>query len=913
MLALYRCGRQAEALEAYRPGGGACTTSSGSSRRPSCGRSSSRSCATIRRSARRRRVDRPRPLRRRGRAPLAAARRSLRVAGAAVARVSAAARRRRGARGREHAVLVDRRGSSRTEITVGASPAHAIRAAGFLWTSNERDGTVSRVDIPQRTVETIPVGRKPEGLAFADGHVWVADGGDATVVGDRSARGQGRAHASGSETGRSAWRHAGRTLWVADSVDGTLARSTRAPVACHTVAGRPQPTAVAASRDGVWVALAGSGAVVELDATGAASSRRSTSATTRRRSPSTAATSGSRTRRTERCRASTRRAAQWTPSCDSAARRGRSRRRRARLGGARGRTARAVDAQLGAAARATSRSAASRQQSSRTERAPGCRRSTAPRATAAARCASATARALLVRLLRPARLSRRCVWQLARSRLRRPRRLPPRRRPGRRRLVPDLAQAVPRPSEDGRTYVFRLRPGVRFSNGRLVRPSDVRASFERLFRSITSDARPRSTQSSAPARASRAAGATSPAASSPTTAPARSRSTSRAGPGLPLQARAPDGVRRPAGQPADDRAPAAARHRAPIASTAVAARARLVLRPQPALPASSRRTRRPTDSRTASSRPPTSRRGADRPRSSRTRPTSPPRSSTSRRSVVDALATRYASQLHADPLGETEYIFLNTRVPPFDRLAARRAVNEAVDRGRLVQLLGGRPPRHRPARSCRPTSPATARTAPTACGPRRPGRRPPRTSSGRAALVAAFGTRGARVHVWAPADHAAVAATSRGPAAPARLPRPAHIVAGRHSRYYEPIGEPEDTRADRLVGLDPRLHLRRRLHPAALHLQWHLARRSHRDDQLLAVLRRRARPAGPAADGLQQHDPVAGSGGLGGSRPGDRRPRRRRPIRERPRSSPSSPRAPATTSSTRNGACCSTSSGCADR
>ena len=50
------------------------------------------------------------------------------------------------------------------------------------------------------------------------------------------------------------------------------------------------------------------------------------------------------------------------------------------------------------------------------------------------------------------------------------------------RLVPDLALALPSPAGHGRTYTFRLRPGIRYSTGALVRPSDVTRSFERLFK-----------------------------------------------------------------------------------------------------------------------------------------------------------------------------------------------------------------------------------------------------------------------------------------------------------------------------------------------------------------------------------------------------------------------------------------------
>jgi peptide/nickel transport system substrate-binding protein len=48
-------------------------------------------------------------------------------------------------------------------------------------------------------------------------------------------------------------------------------------------------------------------------------------------------------------------------------------------------------------------------------------------------------------------------------------------------LVPDLATAVPVPTDGGRTYVFRLRPGIRYSTGVPVRASDLRRGLERLY------------------------------------------------------------------------------------------------------------------------------------------------------------------------------------------------------------------------------------------------------------------------------------------------------------------------------------------------------------------------------------------------------------------------------------------------
>ena len=49
-------------------------------------------------------------------------------------------------------------------------------------------------------------------------------------------------------------------------------------------------------------------------------------------------------------------------------------------------------------------------------------------------------------------------------------------------LVPDLATTLPRTADGGRTWPLTLRSGVRYSTGAPVRPGDVRFTFERLFK-----------------------------------------------------------------------------------------------------------------------------------------------------------------------------------------------------------------------------------------------------------------------------------------------------------------------------------------------------------------------------------------------------------------------------------------------
>jgi YVTN family beta-propeller protein len=47
------------------------------------------------------------------------------------------------------------------------------------------------------------------------------------------------------------------------------------------------------------------------------------------------------------------------------------------------------------------------------------------------------------------------------------------------RLVPDLATAIPKPTDGGLTYTLQLRPGIQYSNGEVVAPADFLRAFER--------------------------------------------------------------------------------------------------------------------------------------------------------------------------------------------------------------------------------------------------------------------------------------------------------------------------------------------------------------------------------------------------------------------------------------------------
>jgi peptide/nickel transport system substrate-binding protein len=48
-------------------------------------------------------------------------------------------------------------------------------------------------------------------------------------------------------------------------------------------------------------------------------------------------------------------------------------------------------------------------------------------------------------------------------------------------IVPDLATSVPTPTNGGKTYLFHIRRGIKFSNGQTLKPSDFVTTFERQF------------------------------------------------------------------------------------------------------------------------------------------------------------------------------------------------------------------------------------------------------------------------------------------------------------------------------------------------------------------------------------------------------------------------------------------------
>jgi peptide/nickel transport system substrate-binding protein len=152
-----------------------------------------------------------------------------------------------------------------TQYRLGAAPGAVAEGAGSIWVANPGEGTVSRLHPDEDRVDTLDVGQSPAALAFGGGSIWVAvadDGAiaqidpDANRVVQRIAVGNG---ASAVAVGYGA-------IWVATALDGEVVRvDLGSGRVTKRVAVGGRPVALAIGAGGVWVASEESGTVARID------------------------------------------------------------------------------------------------------------------------------------------------------------------------------------------------------------------------------------------------------------------------------------------------------------------------------------------------------------------------------------------------------------------------------------------------------------------------------------------------------------------------------------------------------------------------------------------------------------------------------------------------------------------------
>jgi YVTN family beta-propeller protein len=373
-------------------------------------------------------------------------------------------------------------GSEAASVAVGTSPSAVAVGEGSIWVASADAETVSRIDPgDQRVTQTIPVGHSPQGVAVAGGFVWVSNGLDGTVSQIDPRIGGGKVIQEvrvGNQP--TAVVADGDAVWVANSTDGTVSRidaGTGKVGGPFKIGGGAD--AIAVGEGAVWVVSERSATVTSLDPkTGEALEQISVG-----QGPTAVAVGAG---------------AVWVANTlDGTV---------SKLDPARGAVAATVP--LGREPRGVAASKTAVWVSDESGRVARISPATAsvskvvvvgnrPSALAidgdglyvALRAAGPAHRGGVLRLVSqdlfdsfdPAIAYSGFSWVLQSNIYNG---LVAFRRTGGsagNQLVPDLAAAIPRPTAGGRTYTFRLRPGLRYSDGRPVLAGDVRHSIERNF------------------------------------------------------------------------------------------------------------------------------------------------------------------------------------------------------------------------------------------------------------------------------------------------------------------------------------------------------------------------------------------------------------------------------------------------
>jgi YVTN family beta-propeller protein len=151
------------------------------------------------------------------------------------------------------------------QYAVGRGPGAVVVGGGSTWVANTLDGTITRVDRGRQQEVSIDVGGAPHALAFGAGSLWVADGDARSVaqINPGANKVQQRIDVGNAP---SAVAFAGGALWVASGVDGAIDRIElggapgRRPVRLGS-----NPTAMAAGVGALWVASEEAGTVTRIE------------------------------------------------------------------------------------------------------------------------------------------------------------------------------------------------------------------------------------------------------------------------------------------------------------------------------------------------------------------------------------------------------------------------------------------------------------------------------------------------------------------------------------------------------------------------------------------------------------------------------------------------------------------------
>jgi YVTN family beta-propeller protein len=151
-------------------------------------------------------------------------------------------------------------------VPVGKRPTAVAAGMGFVWVTNSGADSVSRID-PKRKV-AVPInlapGSSPSGVAVGAGAVWVANSGDATVsrIDPATSRVVTNIPVRPGPTGIVV---AFGSVWVTNALDASITEINPTTTKTRVIPVGAGPTGIAAGAGYLWVTNQGEGTVTRID------------------------------------------------------------------------------------------------------------------------------------------------------------------------------------------------------------------------------------------------------------------------------------------------------------------------------------------------------------------------------------------------------------------------------------------------------------------------------------------------------------------------------------------------------------------------------------------------------------------------------------------------------------------------
>jgi YVTN family beta-propeller protein len=155
-------------------------------------------------------------------------------------------------------------GSVTDTIRVGNSPSGIAVGEGSVWVTNAGDGTVSRINVETNEVsQTLPAGSVPTGIAVGDGALWVADSIGAALL--RIDPVSGRVEAVPLAGLPSGVAYTPEAVWVSVAPNAVVRVDPDGPNVVLTQPVGNGPSSVVAAFGSVWVANHLDGTVTRIE------------------------------------------------------------------------------------------------------------------------------------------------------------------------------------------------------------------------------------------------------------------------------------------------------------------------------------------------------------------------------------------------------------------------------------------------------------------------------------------------------------------------------------------------------------------------------------------------------------------------------------------------------------------------